>query len=326
MTSMSPISKNKKRTLRLCCVPEQVNIPIFQANELQLFKKYNLDLNVQIVSEGTGKMIDMLEKNESDVALTVTDAFLVAKSQNKQVQLCGTYTDSYLTWAIAASPANSAFTSVKELFESRLRNGEKKLRIGISRLGSGSHSMGYYMAMVHGISGPTDNYANISFHVANNFVGLRKGLENNEFDVFLWETFTTKPFFDNKELHKLGDVQAPWPAFSIVSRIPMTPEDQQTLYHSIKHQLFPALIESTALFKEEGRNAVNRIVSDYNHTKEDAELWFSKIVYSPDMAVNTSIYENSLQILDSIKLLSAESNTKKMNDLFDIENHAIELK
>ena len=68
--------------------------------------------------------------------------------------------------------------------------------IGISRLGSGSHTMGFYLAQLIGIP-----YDNLSFIVANNFAGLREGIRTGVFDIFLWERFTTKPYFDSGELH-----------------------------------------------------------------------------------------------------------------------------
>jgi hypothetical protein len=37
------------------------------------------------VPEGTGRMLEMLEKNEADIALTVTDAFIVANSKGRAV-------------------------------------------------------------------------------------------------------------------------------------------------------------------------------------------------------------------------------------------------
>ncbi|RYG66822.1 hypothetical protein EON64_08850, partial [archaeon] len=57
-------------------------------------------MEVKIVPEGTGRMIEMLERNEADVAVAVTDALLVANRQGRQVQVAGVYVHSPLTWAV----------------------------------------------------------------------------------------------------------------------------------------------------------------------------------------------------------------------------------
>jgi hypothetical protein len=140
-------------------------------------------------------MIDMLVRGDTDVALAVTDALLVANRNKRQVQLAGVYCTSPLIWAAAAHPS-SKFFDLKEFITSKLE-AHKSLRIGVSRLGSGSHTMACYMAMQHGLA-----TSDLSFHVANTFQGLRDGVKNDSFDVFLWETFTTKPFFDSLTIAK----------------------------------------------------------------------------------------------------------------------------
>lgn len=153
------------------------------------------------VPEGTGRMIDMLEKREVDLACTVCDAFIVARSKGRAVQMSGVWVPSPLVWAIAGSPKLSADTTVKDIFK---RHG--KLRVGISRLGSGSHTMASYMAMLNGIIDPTNATGSdcLEFVVANDFKGLREAIASDRIDVFLWETFTTKPFFDSGELLKVS--------------------------------------------------------------------------------------------------------------------------
>lgn len=150
-------------------------------------------MQVVSVPEGTGKMIDMLEKEEVDVAITVADALIVARNKSKHIQLIGTWVESPLTWAVASSPKNVDLT-VKDLVEA---NG--KLRVGISRLGSGSHTMANYLAMLHNIDASL-----LEFHIANNITGLREGIAKHTFDIFLWETFTTKIYFDSGELVKVS--------------------------------------------------------------------------------------------------------------------------
>lgn len=59
--------------------------------------------------------------------------------------------------------------------------------------------MASYMAMTRGLLG-----VELDFVVAHDFVGLKKGIADDLFDVFLWETFTTKPDFDAQVLRKVS--------------------------------------------------------------------------------------------------------------------------
>jgi len=85
------------------------------------------------------------------------------------------------------------------------------INVGISRLQSGSHTMSYYMAdrlasqpQQHPTAselGPQTWQKNqLQFKELGSFSNLRDGIAEKDIDIFLWEVFTTKPFFDNGAL------------------------------------------------------------------------------------------------------------------------------
>eukprot|EP01038_Epipyxis_sp_PR26KG_P015786 gene15786-21380_t len=309
-----------RRALRLAFVPEQVNIPIWLS--LDIAKDKGLDIIPILVPEGTGKMLDMLENNGADLALTVTDAFIVARSKGRNVQLCGTYVSSPLIWAVASgigltSQNSNKIKSFDELcLETKQQN--KPLRFGISRLGSGSHTMARYAASLHGLE-----EHQLEFEIANNFSGLKQGAQDELFDAFLWETFTTKPSFDNNEIYKIGEVPTPWSAFSFVA--PSSSLDtphmhdvnnhQTEMNDSIKHILFPSIKQGIESFIQNSNNnnnnngeppvSIQRIMSEYGHTEADARQWLSTCHYSSsnDMAVDYHMIQQSLHILKQVGLV-----------------------
>lgn len=122
-------------------------------------------------------MLDMLEKNDVDIAMTVSDAFIVANAKGRRVELVGTWVSSPLVWAVAASPSLPAeITTVPSLYAYRQQltgNAQTKLRVGISRPGSGSQTMASYMAMLHQLD--YSPVTGLEFVVAHNFDGLKKG-------------------------------------------------------------------------------------------------------------------------------------------------------
>jgi len=293
-------------TVRLACVPEQVNIPVSLVKELKLDEKYQINLEVTLVPEGTGKMLELLDAGEVDVAITVSDAYMVARSKGRNLQLVGVYSESSLVWAISASPHLPAdCQTLTDLMALRRQShGENvKLRVGISRPGSGSQTMASYMAMLHDL----DYQNGLEFVVANNFAGLKAGVQNDSFDVFLWETFTTKPSFDAGEVRKLGEVPTPWPAFNCVTSTLIN--TRADICEAIKNGLFPAIYEGTQLFSSNTNAAVERIVREHGHKAEDAAAWLSKVQFcngSASLSVQESVYVDSVKILKQIGLIAED--------------------
>lgn len=324
-------------TIRVACVPEQVNIPLKMTVANHLDAKYNINIEIISVPEGTGKMLSMLENNETDIAMTVSDAFIVAKGQNREVTLSGVWVSSPLVWAVASSPSlPTNITTVRDLYRHRqivTGNTSAKLRVGVSRLGSGSHTMAYYLAMItnlrsDGVSSELGTEAIgslqecLEFVVANNFENLKKGIEEDKFDIFMWETFTTKPDFDSNRLRKLGDIQTPWPAFSFVTSTHLSLEREQLIQNS----LFPALAEGVQLFLSDKDRAVSDIVSSFGHRADDAKEWLGRVQYSctqqwvpgkdlaTPMTIDPSVFQKSVEILKAVNLLPPTFETHYLWD------------
>ena len=92
----------------------------------------------------------MLEKEEADIAFPVTDAFIVARASGRPLTLIGTYVESPLLWGVFTSPHNTSVSNLVELMVLCQREG-RLLKVGISRLGSGSQTMAYYASMLHNL-------------------------------------------------------------------------------------------------------------------------------------------------------------------------------
>ena len=304
----------------LAGVPEQVNLPITYCIEQDIFKKWGLEVEFVLVPEGTGAMITKLENGEVDLALTVSDALIVGIASGRRVQLVGTFVDSPLVWAVAGN-ITSPYHSLAELMT------KESLKFGVSRIGSGSHTMAQYACALHGKSLDT-----VSFVIANNLDGLKKGVQNELFDAFLWETFTTKPLFDAGELLKHGEVPTPWTAFSIAAGPSGSLSiDKET---SIRDKLFPALEEGCRRFCNAepslSSSSVARIVQDFGHKEADALAWLSKVkynvvidkdvnqesstCYSPQspMRIDEARTQESVRILKSIALIPDDFKTEDL--------------
>jgi hypothetical protein len=80
-TSSMQVSK----PIRLAGVHEQVNLPIMLAVQSNLLIQHGLQVDFQIISEGTGRMLDLIDSGEVDLALCVTDAFIAGKAKGKLI-------------------------------------------------------------------------------------------------------------------------------------------------------------------------------------------------------------------------------------------------
>jgi hypothetical protein len=113
-------------------------------------------------------------------------------------------------------------------------------------------------------------------------------------------------------------VETPWPAFVFTTN---SHQDLQ-LSHAIRERLFPALYESSQLFLNTKEESIERIMNEFHHTREDAELWFSRVHYSssPEMTLDRDQMQRSLEILKSIGLIQEKF---EFESLWEKENPII---
>ena len=186
--------------------------------------------------------------------------------------------------------------------------------MGVSRLGSGSHTMSFYMGLLHGF-----DPKKLQFIVANNFKQLRQGVSDATFDAFLWETFTTQPYFSSGELRKIGDIETPWPAFSFVCNPNKLTRPQSQV---IRELLFPILSEACDEFVQDTQASVKAICDAHKHTEEDAARWLSGVRYSADFSVHARDMEYAVDVLKQAGVVPEDFSEEKLwsrNPVVDVE-------
>ncbi|KAI8921120.1 hypothetical protein DFJ77DRAFT_448669 [Powellomyces hirtus] len=178
-------------TIRLGCVPEHFCSPVFQAVQKGVFGQYGLKVEVVNCPGGTGEMVNMLNNDQLDVAIALTEG-LVASLSNKDglFRIIGTYVSSPLTWSIATSPSGRLGQSPREGLGPDAWEPLKNAKIGISRLGSGSHIIPFVLADRMGwLKNGTEPF---TFTPLSNITGLVNGVKTGAVDAFLWERVMTK--------------------------------------------------------------------------------------------------------------------------------------
>jgi hypothetical protein len=280
---------------------------------------------------GTGAMLKKLHNNEADLAITVTDGFIAGQASGYDVKLVGTYVDSPLTWAVSAHPA-SPYNSVEELFRNK-----DQVNVGVSRLQSGSHTMSYYMTDLLAAKYPNapNPKHQLNFKELGSFSSLRNGILEKEIDIFLWEVFTTKPFFDSGDLKYIDEVSTPWPAFSIIASRNGKFNDSNGS-DLFRNRFLPALVEGTAIFKSNTlssssspdddskknlikvvdnsyEDSVSLIMKRFGHRQFDAKRWLDMTQYSlPDMSVDARRMANAVQTLKRVGLVPGDYSVSQL--------------
>jgi len=239
-------------------------------------------------------MAAALKDDTIDVAIGLTEGFVAdlgktnAKKETPAYKLVGTYVDSPLCWAVSAG-SKSSINDVKEL------NGK---RVGVSRIGSGSYVMSYVLADQHGWLQSSKS----PFEVVplGDFKALRHGVnEGDTADFFMWEHFTTKKFYDNGELKRIGEIYTPWPSWMIAARN-STDERLQIMAEKIN--------QGVEWFREHREESIEHITSTMEYSKEDAEAWLKTVTFSDNVrGVDAGIVDSTIQVLQKAGVLDEKN-------------------
>ncbi|KAG9519701.1 periplasmic binding protein-like II, partial [Aureobasidium melanogenum] len=265
--------------LRIGYIPEHFSTPLHFA-----IKHFGLEADIKPFPTGTGALTASLKDNSIDVAIGLTEGFVAdlgktnASKETPAYKLVGTYVESPLCWAISVGN-KSSINNENEL------NGK---RVGVSRIGSGSYVMSYVLADQKGWLEKSKK----PFEVVplGDFKALRHGVnEGDKADFFMWEHFTTKKFYDNGELKRVGDIYTPWPSWMIVAR---DAKDKKL------EDMAEKLNQGVKYFREHQEESVEHITGTMEYSQEDANAWLKTVKFADDVrGVESSVVEHTVSIL-----------------------------
>lgn len=247
--------------IRIVGVPEHFNLPWHLAIEDGAFADRGIDLEWEDIPEGTGRMCDMLRKQETDLAIILTEGITKDIAEGNPSRIVQEYIASPLYWGIHVD-AHSNFKTLDDL---------KGKTAAISRYGSGSHLMAYINADNQGWDPES-----LTFHVVNTLQGAIEALGSNTADYFMWEHFTTKPVVDRGIFRRVADCPTPWPCFVIAAGNHILKEDST----SVKH-ILEVINVITADFKH--IPSIDRMLSNrYEQDLSDIREWMALTSWSQD--------------------------------------------
>lgn len=283
------------KTVKIIGVPEHFNLPWYLAIEEGAFEARGIDLQWMDIPEGTGKMCQMLENKETDLAIILTEGLIKSITEGNPAKIVQEYIASPLLWGI----------HVGEESDYRFISDLENTKAAISRYGSGSHLMAYVNAQNEG----WDTKA-LQFEVINNLDGAVEALTNGSAAYFMWEHFTTKPLVDNGIFRRLGDCPTPWPCFVITATDAFIAENTSVLKH---------ILEVINLYTTEFKQipSIDRTLANrYDQKLEDIQEWLSLTQWSQSK-LNSQVLKKVQDTLIYLKLIDKKINPKEILQNFN---------
>lgn len=207
------------KTIRIAGVPEHFNFPWHLTIDEGLFNEAGINVLWTDVPEGTGKICEMLRKEEADLAVILTEGILKDIANGNETVILQTYVQSPLQWGIHVH-AQSNFKNIEDLFGKTA---------AISRYGSGSELMTYVNA-----SNQNWESNSVKFKVVNTLNGAVEALTNGTADYFMWDRFMTQPIVDEGVFRRIEVCPTPWPCFMIVARKEFYEEHRAMIQHTLE--------------------------------------------------------------------------------------------
>ncbi|WP_291870780.1 substrate-binding domain-containing protein [Maribacter sp.] len=276
------------KKVKIIGVPEHFNLPWHLAIEEGAFTERGIDLQWTDIPEGTGKMSQMLQNEETDLAIILTEGIIKSITEGNPTKIVQEYIGSPLLWGIHVD-YNSTHQTITDL---------KNTKAAISRYGSGSHLMAYVNAQKQ--NWDTDN---LQFEIIHNLTGAIEGLATGTADYFMWEHFTTKPLVDNNTFRRIEDCPTPWPCFVIAGTQKFLTENITLLKHVLE-----VINMYTAEFKS--IPSIDRTLANrYEQKLEDIQEWLTITEWSQKQLEIKTLkkVQNSLA---SLNLITQSLNEK----------------
>ena len=278
------------KTVRIIGVPEHFNFPWLMAIEEGAFKTRGINLVWTDVPEGTGKMSEMLENGQAELAIILTEGIVKSIIEGNPVKIVQEYIATPLQWGIHVA-ANSTYQNVKDL---------KNTTVAISRFGSGSHLMSFVNARNQGWE-----TSSLKFEIIHTLDGAIEALKSGTADYFMWEHFTTKPIVDAGIFRRLEDCPTPWPCFVIAATESFLLKNKEVLRH---------ILEVINLYTTEFKliPSIDRTLSNkYGQQLEDVREWLSLTQWSQSQ-LSAKAIENVQDYLYKLDLISHKLETDKL--------------
>ena len=245
-------------------------------------------------------MVTALQSGEIDVGVGLTEGWVTAMGKAQAIKqdagfkVVGTYVETPLCWAISTGAKRQNLTSIQDL---------KEKKVGVSRIGSGSHVMSFVLADQQGWLDTTQPFP---VEVLNTFSNLRDGVNDKTVDFFMWEHFTSKRYYDNGEIKRIGEIYTPWSSWKIVAVNDLFDKSGSCIKEELK-DLLMKINKGVKHFEDNQEEAVRYISTKLDYSEEDAREWLRTVRFSKDVrGVDRKVISETVCILQKAGVLGEQ--------------------
>jgi len=202
-------------------------------------------------------------------------------------------------WAISTGSKRSDLTSISSLQNSKC---------GVSRIGSGSYVMSFVLADQNKwLSDSPATNPPFAFTPLQTFAKLREGVNNSEVDFFMWEHFTSKKYYDNGEIKRVGEIYTPWSSWKIVATTIQERFSAAELEEKLE-KLFRSLDQGVGYFESNPVESVEYISTNLDYSKEDAQEWLKTVKFTKGTkGVKLDVIEKTTSTLQKAGVLTSNA-------------------
>lgn len=138
------------------------------------------------------------------------------------------------------------------------------------------------------------------------FAKLREAVnDGNTADFFMWEHFTSKRYYNNKSIKKIGEISTPWSSWKIVAR-----DDARDLR---LQKFFEKLNQGVKYFETHQDEAVKYISTELDYSEEDAREWLGTVRFAKDVqGVKMETVEKTVKVLKKAGVLEGDVSLEAM--------------
>lgn len=129
------------------------------------------------------------------------------------------------------------------------------------------------------------------------FEKLRNGVNDSTVDFFMWEHFTSKRYYDNGEIKKIGEIYTPWPSWQIVATSQLV-QNSEGGKDTRLEELFEKIDKGVRYFGNNQAEAVKYISTALDYSEADAKEWLKTVRFATSTkGVDVAVVEKTVEIL-----------------------------
>lgn len=166
--------------------------------------------------------------------------------------------------------------------------------------------MGFVLADTHSwlsppsTSSPSSASAPFDIVPLQTFARLREAVNDRTADFFMWEHFTSKRYYDNGEIKRIGEIYTPWPSWHIVARTEVVGDERM-------EEVLEKLNLGIKYFNEHQEEAIEYISTELDYSAEDAREWLKTVRFAEDVrGVRDSVVEKTATVLKKAGVLGQD--------------------